>query len=145
MNKTILALLLIAAAGGTAWYFSSKSTGNAKPEPVDYAKEICTTWKTDSLYSVKKDTLGDINKMGICSQTSCTGIVLSFTTEGKIYVKADSTHKADTFSYQWKNDSLFHWVNDSLQAPVTVKQLSGDSLVLETGTKDIIWLKKQAR
>lgn len=143
MNKTFIALLLVAAVGGSLYFFSDRFGCNQQSHLPGIKERIIAAWKTDSVYRVKMDTIQDIDQIGCFKDSVPVKPVLSFTKPGKLVCMInDSVSPAGSQDIVWKTDSVFVWKADSADVTISVKKLTAGSLQLETGTHEKIWLHK---
>lgn len=141
MKKTILAVILVAAIGGAAYWLLQKKKQNAV---TGFKQEqIIGKWKLDSLVEGNDPASLFVGIMGMID-SNIMKYDYDFRKEG-IVVKllADSAQK-DTTHYELKKNNQLIWKEqgDPTGQSLAITTLNTDSLVLKTKDSTIIYFKK---
>jgi hypothetical protein len=131
MQKQIIGLLLLAAAGtGAYFYFSGKKSN--EPSAVKLNKELLIgKWKTETIEPATDSTESKY--------------MYDFKNDGKVLRSANDTTKADTIFYNWNKTAalvLTKLVNDSTGSELVVTKLNADTLQWLTAAKTTVTLLK---
>jgi hypothetical protein len=131
MQKQIIGLLLVAAAGtGAYFYFSGKKSN--EPAEVKLNKElIIGKWKTETIEPA--------------TNSAQSKFIYDFINGGKLLRFANDTTKADTIFYNWsKTETLLfkQLVSDSTGNELLVTKLNADTLQWLTAAKTTVTLLK---
>lgn len=118
MNKLIIGLLIVAAAGAGIFFYLRKEKEDHPATPTN--KELIVgKWKTDSFEPVFDSV-----------QHKYTYTVAA---SGSVLRNLNDSTKTDSLRYEWKNaNELLIKENDSISVSYTILQLNSDSLQWQT-------------
>ena len=144
MKKIILAVILVAAVGGAAYYLLQNKNQNAvssfKQEEI-IGKWTLVRWTPfgDSL-ARSKDTVA---YFPINADSNRSKYDYDFKKENIVLISLNDSVLSDTARYQWTKDNHIEWKkqNDSAEI-LTVTTLNKDSLVLKTNDSAVIYFKR---
>src|SRR6187401_670712 len=108
MKKSILAVILVAAAGSIAYYLLQKE----KHENLSIRKELVIgKWKIDSLVYKKDSTNDGLTFFLIAWDSIARKQEYDFQVNGELFISLsnDSVSKKDTFSFKWGKDKELLW------------------------------------
>ena len=118
MNKLIIGLLIVAAAGAGIFFYLRKEKNNT-PATLTNKERLVGKWKTESAEPVF-DTV----------QYKYTYTVAA---DGSVLRNLNDSTKTDSLRYEWKNaNELSIKENDSTAVIYTILQLNSDSLRWQT-------------
>ncbi len=143
MKKTFIGLLIVAAIGAGAFYFLYERTCD-KPGPLTKipVERIFGIWKIDSINDVKKDTLQDIDRLGIVKDSTLKDYSFEFQKDGILLRSFSPSGKNDTLKFEWGKEKELIVKKDSTAISITLLTASKDSLAMETGTHEILYFSK---
>jgi hypothetical protein len=132
MQKQIIGLLLVAAAGtGAYFYFFNDRTCNKPSQSSTNQELIIGKWKTETIEPATDSTESKY--------------MYDFKNDGKAFRSANDTTKADTIFYNWNKTAalvLTKLVNDSTGNELLVTKLNADTLQWLTAAKTTVTLLK---
>ncbi|HJS52961.1 MAG TPA: hypothetical protein VJ765_00415, partial [Chitinophagaceae bacterium] len=138
-KKNILAVILLAAAGGRTYYlFQEKnSDSNFKQE------QILGKWKLD-LVTDGKDSLSLFTGIMGMIDSNLLQYDYDFTKEGIVVKLLKDSVQKDITHYEWRKDNHLLWKEqgDSIGQTIKIITLNNDSLVLKTNDSVSIFFKK---
>ena len=144
MKKIILAVILVAAVGGIAYYLLQKK----KQENLTINKELVIgKWKIDSLVTTKDSTKDGLALLLFAMDSTAKKQVYDFQTNGQVIVSLpnDTLSKKDTSSFAWGKEKELLWkekYSDSATESMTVIKLDKKDLVLQSADSTLIYFKK---
>ena len=144
MKKIILAVILVAAAGGIAYYLLQKE----KHENLSIRKELVIgKWKMDSLVAKKDPTKDGLALLLFAMDSNARKEVYDFKTNGQVIISLpnDSLSKKDTSSFAWGKDKELLWKekhSDSAAELMLVIKLGKRDLVLRSADSTLVYFKK---
>jgi len=144
MKKSILAVILVAAAGGIAYYLLQKE----KHENLSTRKELVIgKWKIDSLVAKKDPTKDGLALLLFAMDSNARKEVYDFKTNGQVIISLpnDSLSKKDTSSFAWGKDKELLWKekhSDSAAESMLVIKLGKRDLVLRSADSTLVYFKK---
>ncbi len=141
MKKTILAVILVAAIGGAAYWLLQKKKQNAV---IGFKQEqIIGKWKLDSLAQGKDSASLFVGIMGMID-SNIMKYDYDFRKEGIVVKFLKDTVQKDTTHYELKKANQLIWKEqgDSTGQSLAITTLNTDSLVLKTKDSTIIYFKK---
>ena len=142
MKKIILAVILLAAAGGIAYYLLREKQN--LPNNF-HKKQILGTWKLDSLV-VQKDSTKDAFALLIFAlDTNAKKILYDFQKDGLMIGHEPVSSQKDTLFFDWGNENQTMWKEKLNAAPhdtMTIIKLDKKEFVLRSADSTLIYLKK---
>ena len=141
MKKTILAVILVAAIGGAAYWLLQKKKQNAV---ICFKQEqIIGKWKLVSLVEGKDSASLFVGIMGMID-SNIMKYDYDFRKEGIVVKFLKDSVQKDTTHYELKKDNQLIWKEegDSTGQALAITKLNTDSLVLKTKDSTIIYFKK---
>ena len=144
MKKIILAVILVAALGGAAYYLLQSKKQNAvsgiKQEQI-IGKWTLVRWTPfgDSL-DQRRDTVA---YFPINADANRSKYDYDFKKENIVLISLNDSVLSDTARYQWTKDNHIEWKKqgDSVETLI-VTTLNRDSLVLKTNDSALIYFKR---
>ncbi len=143
MKKIILAVILVAALGGAAYYLLQNKMQNAvssfKQEQI-IGKWTLVRWTPFGDSLARKDTVALFPGNPDSNRTKYD---YDFKKENIVVISLNDSVLSDTVRYQWTKDNHIEWKkqNDSAES-LAVTTLNKDSLVLQTKDSAVIYFKK---
>src|SRR4030095_5388246 len=134
MKKIIMAVILLAAAGGITYYLLQKNRVENSLTTID--KELVIgKWKIDSLVAQKDSTKNGIVLLLFAMDPNTRKEVYDFQINGQVFISLpnDSISKKDTSSFIWGKDNELLWKNNYSDSPaesMTVIKLDKKDFVL---------------
>lgn len=144
MKKIILAVILLAAAGGAVYLFSQRKQNVKPPLENSYKETIIGDWKIDSI-STPKDS-GSIGLLLLSLDSNLTNYTFRFTTDGTIEQLLNDSIMPDKARYEWKDSSQFVIIEgDSIsdREPMQIVTLTTEQLHVRSADSAMIYLKKR--
>jgi hypothetical protein len=141
MKKTILAVILVAAIGGAAYWLLQKKKQNAV---IEFKQEqIIGKWKLDFLAQGKDSASLFVGIMGMID-SNIMKYDYDFRKEGIVVKFLKDSVQKDTTHYELKKTNQLIWKEqgDSTGQALAITTLNTDSLVLKTKDSTIIYFKK---
>ena len=144
MKKIILAVILVAALGGAAYYLLQYKKQNAQSGFEQ--EQIIGKWtlahldpSRDSL-AQGKDAVADFP---VQQDSNRTKYDYDFKKDNIVVISINDSVFRDTVHYQWTKNNHIEWKKqrDSVQSLI-VTTLNKDSLVLQTKDSTLIYFKK---
>lgn len=143
MKKIILAVILLAAAGGAVYLFTQQSR-NIEPLPVtSYKETIVGDWKIDSITS--KDNSG-IGLLLLSIDSNLTNYTFRFASDGSITQLLNDSIVPQKSKYEWKDSSqLTILEGDSLtdKEVMQVVSFTNEQFSLMTADSAVVHFKKK--
>jgi len=145
MKKIILAVILMAAAGGITYYRLKKKE---QTQIVTINKDLVLgKWKIDSLVPQKDSTKDGLALLLFAIDSAARDLVYDFQADGKVLVSqsSDPATKKDTSSFSWGKDKEFLWkekITDPTADTMTVIKLDKKDFVVKSSDSTLIYLKK---
>jgi hypothetical protein len=140
MKKTILAVILLAAIGGAAYWLLQKKKQNAV---IGFKQEqIIGKWKLDSLFPKNYST--GIIALIMALDSNLTKYTYDFLEDGKVlHLLKDSVLK-DTATYHWTNEKglILKEHGETVGDSLNVEKLTKEDLVLRSKDSTTIYFKK---
>ena len=143
MKKIILAVILLAAAGGAVYLFATRKQ-NVEPTIANsYQESIIGDWKIESIAT--KDS-GSIGLLLLSLDSNLTNYTFRFTTDGNITQLLNDSIVGQKGKYEWKDSSQLVIIEgDSLtdQEVMHVTTLTTEQLKLMSADSSIVHFKKK--
>ena len=143
MKKIILAVILMAAAGGAVYLFATRNH-NVKPALTNsYQESIIGDWKIESIDS--KDT-SSIGLLLLSLDSNLTNYTIRFTVDGNITQLLNDSIVGQKGKYEWKDSSqLLIIEGDSLadQELMHITTLTTEQLKLISADSSKVHFKKK--
>lgn len=143
MKKIILAVVLLAAAGGAVYLFSQRNRSIEPPLVSSYKESIIGDWKIDSITSTKDS--GSIGLLLLSLDSNLTNYTFRFDDATITQLLNDSIMQGKA-RYEWKDNSQFVIIEgDSTndQEHMQVLTLTPEQLQLRSADSAMIYLKKK--
>ena len=141
MKKIILAVILVAAIGGAAYWLLQKKKQNAV---IGFKQEqIIGKWKLDSILP-KNDSAGLLIALIGTIDSNLLKYSYDFQEDGKVLHLLKDSVLIDTATYYWtsKKDLILKEQGESIGDSLNVEKLDKESLVLRSKDSTTIYFKK---
>ncbi|QNA46120.1 hypothetical protein [Lacibacter sediminis] len=143
MKKIILAVILLAAAGGAVYLFTQRNRNIEPLSETSYKETIVGDWKIDSIAA------NDSNNLGVlimALDTNLTSYTFSFSKDGAVTQSLNDSIMPVKRSYQW-NDSaniiLSEGDSASDQQYMKILALTKEQLSLMSADSAVIYFRKK--
>ncbi len=144
MNKLIIGLLIVAAAGAGIFFYLRKEKEDHPTTPTN--KELIVgKWAIDSLDFSKDTTSAAILLLALAFNNEKK--IYDFNASGQIniFTHPDSLTFRDSAFFSWKADNRLTWKTnpaDTITETFSVIKLNKEQLVLETTDSVTVYFKK---
>lgn len=143
MKKIILAVILLAAAGGAVYLFTQRNR-NIEPLPAtSYKETIVGDWKIDSIASKDSNSIG---LLLLSLDSNLTNYTFRFNADGGITQLLNDSIVPQISKYEWQDSSqLIILEGDSLtdKEVMQVIALTPEQLNLMSADSAVIYFKKK--
>jgi hypothetical protein len=143
MKKIILAVVLLAAAGGAVYLYSQRNRNIKPPIQTSYKETIIGDWKIESIAS--KDT-SSIGLLLLSLDSNLTNYTFRFSADGAITQLLNDSIVPQKSKYEWKDSSQLVIIEgDSLddQELMHVAILTTEQLNLMSADSSVIHFKRK--
>lgn len=143
MKKIILAVVLLAAAGGAVYLFTQRNRNIEPSLQTSYKETIIGDWKIDSITS--KDNSG-LGLLLLSIDSNLTNYTFRFTADGVITQLLNDSIVPQRSKYEWKDSSqLIILEGDSLthKEEMHVVSFTPEQLSLMSADSAVIYFKKK--
>jgi len=143
MKKIILAVVLLAAAGGAVYLFTQRNRNIEPSLQTSYKETIIGDWKIDSITS--KDNSG-LGLLLLSIDSNLTNYTFRFTADGFITQLLNDSIVPQKSKYEWKDSSqLVILEGDSLtdKEVMHVVSFTAEQLSLMSADSAMIYFKKK--
>ena len=144
MKKIILAVILMAAAGGIAYYLLQNKK-QVRVSAID-KKFVPGKWKIDSLVEQKDSTKDGFALLLFALDSTARDLVYNFQADGKVFISHPAdTSASDTASFTWVNGKELLWkenIAGTAADTMTIVRLDRKDFVLQSRDSILIYLKK---
>lgn len=143
MKKIILAVILLAAAGGAVYLLTQRSRNIEPPLTTSYKDIIVGDWKIDSIASKDSNSIG---LLLLSLDSNLTNYTFRFTADGAITQLLNDSIVPQKSKYEWKDSSqLTILEGDSLsdKEVMHVVSLTAEQLNLMSADSAMIYFKKK--
>jgi len=142
MKKIILAVILLAAAGGITYYLLEKQKQNTQ---IAINKELVGKWQIDSLVTPKDSTKGSLALLLFALDSNAKKQVYDFYSNGQMISFRPGSSEKDTSFFIWAKEKQLIWKEKktgSFTDTTTIIKLDKKELVFQTSDSTIFYLKK---
>lgn len=140
MKKIILAVILLAVAGGAVyWYVQAK-----KSATTSYQQTIIGDWKIDSI--VTKDSNNLIGLLAMALDPNLKNYHFQFKKDGSLIQLLGDSLVPIKHRYEWKDSASLVFIDgDSLSEKHSVQllTLTNDQFLIRSTDSSLIYFKKQ--
>jgi hypothetical protein len=143
MKKIILAVVLLAAAGGAVYLYSQRNRNIEPSIQTSYKEAIVGDWKIDSISSHNNNSIG---LLLLSLDSNLTNYTFRFAADGAIIQLLNDSIVPQKSKYEWKDSSqLVILEGDSLtdKEIMHVVSFTDEQLSLMSADSAMIYFKKK--
>lgn len=143
MKKIILAVVLLAAAGGAVYLYSQRNRNIKPPIQTSYKETIIGDWKIESIASKGTSSIG---LLLLSLDSNLTNYTFRFSADGAITQLLNDSIVPQKSKYEWKDSSQLVIIEgDSLddQELMHVAILTTEQLNLMSADSSVIHFKRK--